>query len=77
MALAASIDAWNYCVPIILVDGTVLNNKYIDTLIFACTIDENSQIVPLAFVVVNLENTCHGHGFFAILNLFVGKITKW
>ena len=56
MTFAASIDAWNYCMPVISVDGAVLKNKYLGTLISACTIDENSQIVPLVFVVVDLEN---------------------
>ncbi|KAA0037178.1 uncharacterized protein E5676_scaffold832G00840 [Cucumis melo var. makuwa] len=55
MALAASIDAWNYCVPVISVDGAVMK-KYLGTLISACTIDGNSQIVPLAFAIVDLEN---------------------
>ncbi|KAA0051564.1 protein FAR1-RELATED SEQUENCE 4-like [Cucumis melo var. makuwa] len=56
MALAASIDAWNYCVPVISVNGAAMKNKYLGTLISACTIDGNSQIVPLAFVVVDSEN---------------------
>ncbi|KAA0066503.1 uncharacterized protein E5676_scaffold572G00320 [Cucumis melo var. makuwa] len=64
MALAASIDAWNYCVPVISVDGAVMKNKYIGTLISACTIDGNSQIVPLAFVVVDSENDLSCSWFF-------------
>ncbi|KAA0035988.1 protein FAR1-RELATED SEQUENCE 2-like [Cucumis melo var. makuwa] len=56
MTLAASIDAWSYCVPVISVDGVAMKNKYLGTLISACTIDGNSQIVSLAFVVVDSEN---------------------
>ncbi|TYJ95782.1 Mutator-like transposase [Cucumis melo var. makuwa] len=56
MALAASINAWNYCVLVILVDDATMKNKYFGTLISACTIDDNSQIVPLAFAVVDSEN---------------------
>ncbi|KAA0037807.1 protein FAR-RED ELONGATED HYPOCOTYL 3-like [Cucumis melo var. makuwa] len=44
MALAASIDAWNYCVQVISVDGAAMKNKYLGTLISACTIDENSHL---------------------------------
>ena len=33
-------------------------------LIYACTIDGNSQIVPLAFVVVDLENDFSRAWFF-------------
>ena len=64
MALAPSIDAWNYCVPVISVDGTAMKNKYLGTLISACTIDGNSQIVPLAFVVVDSENDLSWSWFF-------------
>ena len=64
MALAASIDAWNYCVPIISVDGAVLKNKYLGMFISACTIDGNSQIVPLAFVVIDSENDLSCAWFF-------------
>ncbi|TYK23824.1 protein FAR1-RELATED SEQUENCE 4-like [Cucumis melo var. makuwa] len=64
MALATSIDAWNYCVPIISVDGIAMKNKYLDTLIYACTIDDNSQIVPLAFVVVDSDNDLSCAWFF-------------
>ena len=42
MALSTSIDAWNYCVSVISVDGAMLKNKYLGMLISACTIDENS-----------------------------------
>ncbi|KAA0042305.1 uncharacterized protein E6C27_scaffold824G001020 [Cucumis melo var. makuwa] len=56
MGLAASIDAWNSYVPVISVDGAAIKNKYLGTLIYTCTIDGNSQIVPLAFVVVDSRN---------------------
>uniref|UniRef100_A0A9I9ELC6 Transposase MuDR plant domain-containing protein n=1 Tax=Cucumis melo TaxID=3656 RepID=A0A9I9ELC6_CUCME len=39
-----------------VVDGAATKDKYLGTLIFACTIDGNSQIVPLAFAVVDSEN---------------------
>ncbi|KAA0066892.1 protein FAR1-RELATED SEQUENCE 4-like [Cucumis melo var. makuwa] len=71
MALAASIDAWNYCVPIIYVDGAAIKNKYLGTLVSACTIDGNSQIVPLAFAVVDSKND------FETLRSFLGNIMKW
>ncbi|KAA0045204.1 uncharacterized protein E5676_scaffold1493G00320 [Cucumis melo var. makuwa] len=38
------------------VDGATMKNKYLGTLISACIIDDNSQIVPLAFTVVDSEN---------------------
>ncbi|KAA0046139.1 uncharacterized protein E6C27_scaffold157G00790 [Cucumis melo var. makuwa] len=69
MALATSIDAWNYCVPIISVDGIAMKNKYLDTLIYACTIDGNSQIVPLTFVVVDSDNDLSWAWFFRNLKI--------
>uniref|UniRef100_A0A9I9ECT7 SWIM-type domain-containing protein n=1 Tax=Cucumis melo TaxID=3656 RepID=A0A9I9ECT7_CUCME len=39
-------------------------NKYLSTLISACTIDGNSQIVPLTFAVVYLENDLSWAWFF-------------
>ena len=51
MAFTASIDAWNCCLPVISVDGAGMKNKYLGTLISTCTINGNSQIVSLAFVV--------------------------
>ncbi|KAA0047595.1 uncharacterized protein E6C27_scaffold115G00630 [Cucumis melo var. makuwa] len=77
MALAASIDAWNYCVPVISVDGAAMKNKYLGTLISACTIDGNSQIVPLAFVVVDSENDLSWSWFFETLKPFLGNIMRW
>ncbi|KAA0052103.1 mutator-like transposase [Cucumis melo var. makuwa] len=77
MALAASIDAWNYYVPVTSVDGAVIKNKYLGTLISACTVDGNSQIVPLVFDVVDSENDLSWAWFFEILRPFLGNIMKW
>ncbi|TYK16494.1 protein FAR-RED ELONGATED HYPOCOTYL 3-like [Cucumis melo var. makuwa] len=46
------------------VDGASMKNKYLDTLISACTIDDNSQIVPLAFAVVDSGNDLSWTWFF-------------
>ncbi|KAA0038035.1 uncharacterized protein E5676_scaffold237G001590 [Cucumis melo var. makuwa] len=73
MALAASIDAWNYCVPIIFVDGAAMKNKYLGNLIYTCTIDENSQIVSLAFAVVDSENDLSWAWFFRNLKAVFGE----
>lgn len=56
MALSASINAW---LPIISVDGAHLKNKYFDTILSSCTLDENLQIVPLAFAIVDSKNNAH------------------
>ena len=61
---------------VISVDGATLKNKYLGMLISACTIDGNSQIVPLAFAVVDSENDLSWTWFFAILKPFLEKIKE-
>ncbi|XP_050211388.1 uncharacterized protein LOC126661576 [Mercurialis annua] len=56
MALNASIKGWEYCIPVIAVDGTFLTSAYGGTLLTACTQDGNGKIFPLAFCVVDSEN---------------------
>jgi len=48
--------AFQRCRPVILVDGTFLTGKYQGTLMMAVSVDAESQIVPLAFAVVESEN---------------------
>ena len=56
MALSASIFCWQHCRPVISIDGTSLKNKYDGTLLSASTSNDNDQIFPLAFCVVDSEN---------------------
>lgn len=53
MALVVSIDAWNYCLPLISANGASMKKKYLCTLIFVYIINGNSQIMLLAFAVVD------------------------
>ncbi|XP_054824537.1 uncharacterized protein LOC129322306 [Prosopis cineraria] len=55
VSFAASIEGWSHCRPIISIDGTFLRNKYVGTLLIACTMDGNNSIFPLAFTVVDSE----------------------
>nr|KYP55878.1 hypothetical protein KK1_002104 [Cajanus cajan] len=48
-------DAFNYCKPLIQVDGTHLYGKYRGTLLIATTQDGNNNVLPLAFIVVEGE----------------------
>ncbi|XP_061352714.1 uncharacterized protein LOC133297561 [Gastrolobium bilobum] len=45
-------DAFNFCKPVIQVDGTHLYGKYKGTLLIATTQDGNDEVLPLAFAVV-------------------------
>ena len=44
MALYASIDGWQHCIPIIVVDGTFLKSKFGGTLLTAATQDTSGKI---------------------------------
>ena len=48
-------DAFNFCKPIVQVDGTFLYEKYHGTLLIATTQDGNSCVLPIAFVIIEGE----------------------
>ena len=48
--------AFQFCRPVILVDGTFLIGKYRGILMMAAAIDPEDQIVPMAFALVEGEN---------------------
>ncbi|KAK7387261.1 hypothetical protein VNO78_27918 [Psophocarpus tetragonolobus] len=64
-------DAFNYCKPLIQVDGTHLYGKYRGTLLIATTQDGNSNVLPLAFVVVESENSSSWSWFLSHIRLHV------
>ena len=49
-------DAFNFCKPVIQIDGTFLYGKYDGTLLIATTQDGNSNILPIAFAIVEKES---------------------
>ena len=52
---APCIEAFKYCKPLITVDGTHLYGKYGGTLLMAIAQDGNSNILPIAFALVEGE----------------------
>ena len=48
-------EAFNYCKPIIQVDGTHLYGKYRGTLLMATSQDRDDGVLPLAFIIVKGE----------------------
>ncbi|XP_019258304.1 PREDICTED: uncharacterized protein LOC109236563 [Nicotiana attenuata] len=65
VALHPSIKGWQYCKPVIVVDGTFLNSAYRGTLLIASTQDSAGNILPLAYAIVDLENNASWEWFFA------------
>ena len=55
-ALGACINAFQYCRPVICIDGTFLTGRYKSTMLTAIGADGNNQVVPLAFAFVESEN---------------------
>ncbi|XP_016168186.1 uncharacterized protein LOC107610689 [Arachis ipaensis] len=50
------VKAFKYCKPLISIDGTHLYGKYGGTLLLAIAQDRNSNILPVAFALVEGEN---------------------
>lgn len=65
ISYAASIASLKYLRPIILVDGTHLVGRYGGCLICASGQDENFQIYPIAYGVVDSENDASYERFFS------------
>ncbi|KAH0653220.1 hypothetical protein KY289_030898 [Solanum tuberosum] len=63
-ALYASIKGWEYCMPVVVVDGSFLKAAYRGTILTACTQDETGKILPFAFAVVDSENDASWKWFF-------------
>jgi len=54
--LGACVRAFQYCLPVICIDGTFLTGKYKGQILTAIGIDCNKQILPIAFAFVENEN---------------------
>ncbi|KAK1396350.1 hypothetical protein POM88_006213 [Heracleum sosnowskyi] len=56
-AFKPCIDAFPHCIPVLLIDGTHLYDKYGGLLLTATSIDGFKHILPVAFAIVESENT--------------------
>ncbi|XP_075080642.1 uncharacterized protein LOC142166122 [Nicotiana tabacum] len=56
VVIFTSISGWEYCRPVVVVDGTFLKSAYRKIMLIASTMDAASTILPLAYVVVDSEN---------------------
>ncbi|XP_074342389.1 uncharacterized protein LOC141679929 [Apium graveolens] len=55
-ALKPCIDAFPYCILVLLIDGTHLYDKYGGVLLTATAVDGFNHLLPVAFIVVEREN---------------------
>ncbi|XP_025627728.1 uncharacterized protein [Arachis hypogaea] len=51
------VEAFKHCKPLVSVDGTHLYGKYTGTLLMGIAQDRNNNILPIAFALVERENT--------------------
>ena len=70
-AFKPCIDGFNHCMPVLCIDGTHLYGKYKGTLLVATGVDANYQIYPLAFALVEGENTSSWPWFLSCIRAFV------
>ncbi|KAL9667494.1 hypothetical protein QQ045_001855 [Rhodiola kirilowii] len=56
-AFAECIHAFRHCRPVLSIDGTHMYGKYRAKLLVACSLDANNNVLPVAFALVESENT--------------------
>ncbi|XP_070011592.1 protein FAR1-RELATED SEQUENCE 4-like [Nicotiana sylvestris] len=64
VAIYALIKGWEYCKPIVVVDGSFLKSTYRGTIITASAQDDAGKIFPLAYSIVDSENEASWEWFF-------------
>ncbi|XP_009777110.1 protein FAR1-RELATED SEQUENCE 3-like [Nicotiana sylvestris] len=64
VAICTSISGWEYCRPVVVVDGTFLKSAYTGIMLISSTIDASGTILPLVYVVVDSENDASWKWFF-------------
>lgn len=71
---SASKYSFTSCQLFVAVDETFLKTRYIQTLLLAVTIDANNEILPLAYAVVESENTSSWEYFLLHLKSAIPRI---
>ena len=72
-AFPQTIQAFHHCRPVISIDGTFLTGKYKGTLLVAIAADENNQLLPIAYALVESENKDSWMWFLSCLKMGVVK----
>jgi hypothetical protein len=51
------VETFKYCCDVLSIDGTFLTGKYEGTILIVISIDMDHQVVPLAFAIMQKENS--------------------
>ncbi|XP_021738236.1 uncharacterized protein LOC110704736 [Chenopodium quinoa] len=68
-AFGPCIDGFKHCMHVIYIDGTHMYEKYKGTLLVATSVDVSFQVFPLAFAVVEGENTSSWSWFLVVFGI--------
>ena len=72
LAFGASVQGFQYCRPVISVDGTFLKGKSHGTLLLVTAQDGDNHLFPLAFSIVDSENDKSWSWFMMHLRIVYG-----
>nr|ABA95174.1 transposon protein, putative, Mutator sub-class [Oryza sativa Japonica Group] len=72
--LGACINAFVHCRPVLCIDGTFMTGKYRGQILTAIGCDGNNQVLPMAFVFVESENTESWYWFLERVHIAVVRM---
>ncbi|XP_050277753.1 uncharacterized protein LOC126719216 [Quercus robur] len=75
-AFAPCIAAFQYCRPVISIDGTHLYGKYKGVLMIAMATDANQKVLPIAFAVVDKESGASWGWFLECLRTSIERVIE-
>jgi hypothetical protein len=65
------VEAFKHCCDVLSIDVTFLTGKYEGTMLIAIGIDADHQLVPLAFAILENENSGSWGWFFRLVRIVV------